>query len=278
MKQVKEFIFKYPFIFSVVIMITSVAVTFIPIAGLLMQYMEELSAEFLAGVIEQTLVSVLLIMLIARLKFLRAAGFKGNAEKIWLLWPGILFLLLMSTEWLCGEVVIDYNYPVRIVLYVLLYLSTGLFEETLCRGLIFPVMLRSWGKTKKGRYGAVLLSSLVFGSFHFIHFFLGHASLLATLAQVTYATFIGVFMCAIVIRNHSIYPAIILHGLIDIVGDMHAIEVGGGINKSYITMDITGAVSCVMIVLPLFIYGMCIVRKEFRKEGDFDFEEWLTGG
>lgn len=197
-------------------------------------------------------------------------------EKVWLIWPGILFFLLNASDWLSGEIIIDQNYPTRIILYILLYLSTGLFEELLCRGFALTVMLEKWGMTKMGSYWAVILSSALFGCFHFIHFLLGHMSLVAAIAQATYGMFIGVFMCAIFIRNKSIYPAIILHGLIDIVGDLRTIAVGGGINKSYITMDFLSAVICVIIVLPLFIYGLWILRKEFGNKGEIASEAKLA--
>ena len=276
MKQMKECIAKHPVMFSILLMAGAIALTFIPITALFTGFMDETAADFLAGFLEQTGVSILLIVLMHQLGMLNKAGFSGKIEKIWLIWPGILFLLFNANGWISGEIVIDQNYPIRIILYMLLYLSTGLFEELLCRGLVLNVMMEKWGMTKNGCYLAVLLSSILFGCFHFVHFFLGHMSFIAAMAQVVYSMFIGVFMCAIFIRNKSIYPAIILHGLIDIVGDLRTIAVGGGINKSYITMDFLSAVICVIIVLPLFIYGLWILRKEFGNKGEIASEAKLA--
>ena len=261
MKQMKECIAKHPVMFSVLLMAGAVALTFIPITALFTGFLDETAADFLAGFLEQTVVSMLLILLMHKLGILNKAGFSRRIEKIWLIWPGVLFLLFNANGWISGEIVIDQNYPIRIILYMLLYLSTGLFEELLCRGFVLTVMLEKWGMKKNGGYLAVLLSSILFGCFHFVHFFLGHMSFIAAVAQTTYSMFIGVFMCAIFIRNKSIYPAVILHGLIDIAGDLRAIAVGEGINKSYITMDFLSAVICVIIVLPLFI--QCHLDKHF---------------
>lgn len=179
-----------------------------------------------------------------------------------MVWPIFLFILLNASDMLTGEIKIDVTRPVVILAFVIVYLSTGLFEEILCRGLVFSLIISKWGRKRSGCYMAMILSSILFGMLHFIHYFLGNASLIATISQVIYATFIGVFFAASVIRNQSIYPAIILHGIVDIAGSLGEISVGGGINKRYITMSLEGAVICVIIALPLFLYGLFIVRKE----------------
>lgn len=230
--------------------------------------MDDVSADFFGGFIVQTLTSVGIIYLIRKLGLFKNAGFQGKAEKIWLIWPGLLFVLFMVSDLLTGNLVIDFRYPIRIILYIMVYLSTGLFEETLYRGLVYQLLIKKWGTSVRGCYSAVILSSAMFGSVHLIHFLLGHSSITATLAQMTYATFIGVFMCAVFVRCKSIYPVIILHGVIDIAGDLNAIAVGGGIDKSYKTMDVLSAIILCLIVLPLFIYGLIILKKEYKKNID----------
>lgn len=81
------------------------------------------------------------------------------------------------------------------------------------------------GGTKKGIYLAVLVSSLLFGFAHIIHYFLHDESLLAAITQISYAVFIGVSFAAFVIRNKSIIPAIILHAIFDIAGSIKEISV-----------------------------------------------------
>lgn len=175
-----------------------------------------------------------------------------------------LFILLNASDMITGTIKIDITRPLVILAFVMVYLSTGLFEEVLFRGLVFPLMIKKWGRKRSGCYMAMILSSMLFGILHLVHYFLGDSSLIATIAQIIYATFIGVFFAACVIRNYSIYPAIMLHGIFDITGSLKEIAVGGGINR-YISMSLEEAIICVIITLPLFVYGIFIVRKEFEK-------------
>ncbi len=263
MNHTKKQILKRILIFSVCII--SVIVIFMPLPPIFNGVGGEQTAEYLSGIIEQVVVSVMLIFLLKKMDLLEKAGFKRKSKELWIIWPIILFMLLNASDFLTGGLVIDKSKPLLIILFVLLYLSTGLVEEALCRGVIFSVMLNKWGKTKNGFYLAIILSSVMFGLGHFIHYFLGNASLIATVAQVIYASFIGVFFCACVIKNQSIYPAIILHGILDMTGELKEIAVNGGINREFRTMSVEGAIICVIIALPLFLYGLFIVRKEFGK-------------
>lgn len=265
MNKAKNHILKQPLIFSLFILALSVAITFIPLSPLFCGIFEEQAAGYIAGIIEQTMVTFMLIHLLKKLGLIEKAGFKRKSKELWILWPIIPFVLLNASDFLTGSLAIDKSKPLLVILFVLVYLSTGLFEETLCRGVIFNLMLNKWEKSKGGYYLAVMLSSVLFGLVHFIHYFLGDASLIATITQVIYASFIGVFFCACVVRNQSIYPAMILHGIVNIAGSLDEIAVNGGINKAFRTISVEGAIICVIIVLPLFVYGLFVVRKEFGK-------------
>lgn len=264
MKRLKEIILKYPFVSSIIIVGVAIAITYIPLTSMLSQNMEIQLADYLSGIIEQIAVSIFLVIGLKKLGLYERAGFSLRIKSMWLVWPILLFILLNASDMLTGEIKIDTTRPLVILAYLMVYLSTGFFEEILCRGLVYSLLINKWGRKRSGCYLAMILSSVLFGMVHFIHYFLGNASLIATIAQAIYATFIGVFFVACVVRNHSIYPAIILHGIVDIAGRLREIAVGGGINKGYITMPLEGAVVCVIIALPLFLYGLFIVRKEYR--------------
>lgn len=265
MDKAIKLILKRPLIFSLFIIILSVVITFIPMSPLFDGICGEQASEYIAGIIEQTIVSVMLILLLKKIDLLEKVGYKRKSKELWVLWPMLPFILLNASDFLTGGIIIDKSKPLLIMLFVLVYLSTGLFEETLCRGVIFGLMNNKWGRSKGGCYLAIILSSILFGLTHFIHLILGHASFIATVTQVIYASFIGVFFCACVIRNHSIYPAIILHGIVDMAGSLKEIAANGGINKEFRTMSVEEALVCVIIALPLFAYGLFMVRKEFRK-------------
>ena len=266
--KLKEFALKKPVLFSVLIMILSIGVTFLPLNSFLFGNLNEQAAEYASGFLEQTLVSVLLMMLLAKFDWLRPAGFGCKAKQLFVAWPMFLILILNLLELVDGTLQIDTSEVTTIIFYVLVYLSTGLFEETLCRGVVQTLFLKKWGKTRKGIYFSVILSSILFGMFHLVHFFLGHMTLLASVVQVIYATFIGVFMGACVLRNQSIIPMIIVHGLVDITGSLNEIAVHGGIPKGVMTISPADAMISIVLMLPLFLYGLFILRKQKEFGGD----------
>lgn len=151
----KDFIFKKPIISSVFISVLTIGLTFIPLGRLFTSFLELQSAQYLSGLLEQLFVSFLLIVVIKKLGLLQSAGFTQRPEKIWLIWPMLVFIVLNASDYLSGDLTINSTYPTRLILYILLYLSTGLFEETLCRGLILPLLLQKW---QNNRYGIYLAS------------------------------------------------------------------------------------------------------------------------
>lgn len=265
MKQGVKYILDRPLLFSIGIIFVAIALTFVPLAPLIKEICGEQLAAYIEGIIEQTAVSIVLIILLKKLGLLDEAGFKSKIKDLWVVWPMVLFILLSASNFLAGSIKIDVTRPLVIALFVVLNLSTGLFEETLCRGVVLTTMLNKWGRTKGGCYLSVLLSSLLFGMAHFVHLILGDASLLAVVTQVIYATFIGVFFCGCVIRCKCIYPVMIFHGMINMASSLNEIAVNGGINKGYGTMPIEVAITLVAMVLPFMLYGLFIIRKEFRK-------------
>ncbi|OKP91731.1 hypothetical protein A3844_01000 [Paenibacillus helianthi] len=262
MEKLKTYAFGRPVMFSIIMIVVTIALTSIPLDPLFVSLLGQKSSEYATGIIEQVLVSFAIIWLLKRWGLLKSAGFTRPSWKgLWIYWPMILLTLLNGSDFIFGNIVIDTSRPVVIGLFILTYLSTGLFEEVLCRGAVLSVMLRKWGATRRGCYAAVIISSVLFGSAHIIHYFLHHSSLLATLTQMTYGIFIGVYFAACVIRNKSIFPAMIAHGVFDIFGSFQEITLGGGLNKTYLTMTVSNSLISILIFLPLFIYGLVIIRK-----------------
>jgi membrane protease YdiL (CAAX protease family) len=105
---------------------------------------------------------------------------------------------------------------------------------------------------------------MVFGLAHLINLVKNPELLLATFAQIFYATFFGVIFAALLLRTHSIWLMIFLHALFNFCGSIEEISINGGIAASEITKastTLTNAVSVIVITLPLLIYGLIILRK-----------------
>jgi membrane protease YdiL (CAAX protease family) len=278
MNKLKTYAFEKPVIFSIILIIVIVSFTFIPMAPIFSPFLDHQSCEYVAGIFEQVFASLVLIMILKRFNLLKSAGFTSPKQwkDLWIIWPMLLFALLNGSDLFSGNIIIDKSKPLVIVLFILVYLSTGLFEEILCRGVVLSLMLHKWGNTKKGCYLALVLSSALFGFTHIIHFILNQSSLLATVTQITYGTFIGVFFAACVLRNKTIYPAIILHAVVDIFGDLNEIAINGGLKETYFTMSIGDALGCIIITLPILIYGLFIFRKVTPSDLSIYTEEKFT--
>lgn len=103
----------------------------------------------------------------------------------------------------------------NIITIILLYLFVGIFEDFLTRGLALNILLDKFGKTKKGIWLSILLSSLFFGLIHFVNIFTG-ASFEGVLIQVISSICIGVYFSAIYLRSGSVWVPALLHGFYDI--------------------------------------------------------------
>ncbi len=110
-------------------------------------------------------------------------------------------------------------------------------------------------------YAAVLVSSALFGATHLLNFIQGRKPLLDTATQITFAIFFGVMFSACFLRNRTIWPVILLHAAVDWAGTLDEIAVGGGLHRTVQAMSPGNALASILITLPLFLYGLFILRK-----------------
>ena len=265
MNRLKSFAYQCPLLVSVaVIVIFTFLTETTALEPFFSKYFDRQSAAYSSGVIVQGLSSVVLVIFIAALGLSGKAGFTKPKEwkQVWLIWPMIVLSILAGWSFFNGTLEIDTSKPLVITLYLLVYLSTGFYEEILCRGFMLTVMMRKWGDTKRGIYLAALTSSIIFGIIHLVSLFLGRISFMAGMTQVLYAVFSGVFFAACLLRNSLIWPAIIVHAIFDICSDLNAIAVGGSFGQvSNTNSTLADALSTIVIFLPLLIYGLFLLRK-----------------
>lgn len=152
--------------------------------------------------------------------------------------------------------------------YFLCFLSTmaiGLFEEVLLRGTILNIMRKYFKQMKYGTYAAVFGSSLLFGIVHMMNYFNGHAYLRPTIAQVFYATFLGVFLGAVYVRGKNLWVVVLLHGLFDFAAEFWEL-VTPSYSFSKQNMSWEGVKYLIWLYLPLLLAGMYITWREVRQE------------
>ncbi|MBR6402691.1 MAG: CPBP family intramembrane metalloprotease [Eubacterium sp.] len=96
-----------------------------------------------------------------------------------------------------------------------LFISAGIREELLTRGLLFTFFRKAFGKSKASYIVAMSLSSVLFGLLHLSN--LDNAvNPIPIYAQIIYAIGIGFFLAALYARTKNLWGNIILHFLFDL--------------------------------------------------------------
>lgn len=138
---------------------------------------------------------------------------------------------------------------VPIINTIIYCISIGLWEETLCRGLLLTNMLKKWGNTKKGIGIAIVLSAIIFGGLHLISItpvvlsvLLGGMdlitaffSIIPSLIQVMYASVMGIMLAVIYIKTKSLWSAIVLHIILNFAAYSmpYIMPYSAGINQGF---------------------------------------------
>jgi membrane protease YdiL (CAAX protease family) len=259
MFKLKNLALQRPLLFSLLALILGSLLTEIPLRDLLAPYTGLQVAHYLTIILEQGLTGLLFFGLLVRFNWLEIAGFTPLKQwkALWLGWPLVLFALINIEE----GIVIDSSRPLLIVLHLLTALSTGWVEEVLCRGVVVTTLLQKWGRSRKGIYLSVLISSALFGAVHLVNFLAGRQPLLNTATQITFAIFFGVIFAACLLRNRTLWPMILLHAAVDWAATLGEIAVGGGLRLSIPPISLESAALSILITLPLFLYGLFILRK-----------------
>jgi len=101
-------------------------------------------------------------------------------------------------------------------LFIISTLAVGIVEELAFRGIIFPLLIKSFTKTKRPILISAVLSSLMFGLVHFINLFSQPENIIGITSQVFFATAIGVFFCGLMVRTENILVPCIIHALVNV--------------------------------------------------------------
>ncbi len=132
-------------------------------------------------------------------------------------------------------------------------LIPGIWEEVSFRGVISTLNLRKYSRTT-----VLIVVSLLFGLFHLINLLAGNA-LVLTGVQVIYAALLGFLFGYLFIKTKSLIPSIILHYLIDSLGQLF----------TYVTFDsIANLVLFAIIGVGIVpsVLGVLLVKLVVKKE------------
>lgn len=225
---------------------------------------------YLVQVLVYIIMTVFLIITLACLKKLHILKFEPKKFGKGLLVGGyVVFFIIVGyiEEFNAGIDSGNSFLPIsQIILFsISVIVGTGFTEEVLCRGIIQNLMYDAFGhNTKKGIVISIVITSILFGSAHFINYFNTNAGFEGVLTQVIVASLIGLYFGAIYARCHSIWTVAFLHGMFDFVQMIG--EGFWGIGDVSQTID---SYKLTQIIAPIILYGflfLFLLRKSKIKE------------
>lgn len=188
------------------------------------------------------------------LHYLAGIGKSKLTRPLLLLFP--LYIVLLNLVML-DEVPTE-NLALNLCVLIVYCLSIGISEELSLRGFLQSYLIKCFGNSKKSMVLSVIAAALVFGVIHLIKFDKGAYG---EIAQVFYATFIGVMFGMLLLVTKRLAPLIIIHAIIDFVAKLDTMGVPKSIEGPVEPSSAMNALLTALIILPCFVYGMVISRK-----------------
>jgi hypothetical protein len=202
---------KHPYRFSLILLLLLV---FIQSVGVAAATTMELPANSF-GVYTEIVLTIILVLLVTRMKWWREIGYRKAAP------PAMLLLYLPALVLPIGNLTfgIAVSALPALLNFALLAATSGFVEETVFRGLMLRAFL------PRGKWQAVLISTAFFGFTHIINVFAGYEPLYAVI-QVCYALAIGFGFGAMVVKGRLLWPLVIAHALGNFFAFINSGEIG----------------------------------------------------
>lgn len=153
----------------------------------------------------------------------------------------------------------------------LLCVVIGLGEEVMVRGIILEGLLAPLGKTKRGVWIAIVLSSLYFGLLHVDFYttdFSDALQLIQSVLKVLQTGVYGFALACLVVSTEDVLSVAFLHGLDDFLLFIPAVVLAGeSTDVAYVSADVNEAlitigmyVIMILLYLPVAFKGAKLVR------------------
>jgi membrane protease YdiL (CAAX protease family) len=208
---------------------------------------------YVGGTLGRLVSIIILLMLLSRLGWLGPAGFtRPGPWSVWLvLLIPLAYAIAGSAYAMTGNLDFSYAQPALAGSAALFLMAHAFLEETAFRGLIMHGFVRRWGSTNRGVGLSVLVSSLLFGSYHLIY--LAGEPLPVVLMRIIYAFLLGIFLGALVSIGKSIHPAAFFHGVLNLAGYLNLTSNGiEGTPSSWLLMS--------LLMIPIAVFGIYLLR------------------
>ncbi len=238
-----RYVSRHPIIFSVLVVLAALIV--INLLGVIFTYLK--LPELTSRLIVEIVFCGYVIFLLTYLRWWKEAGFKLPTiqRNLLALLPLLILPLLVVIS--SGIKAASANLVIWFAIYTFI---VGFVEEGLLRGVVLRALLPI------GVMRAVVLSSLFFGLGHLLNILQG-ASPSATIVQIIYSILLGFGFAGARLYSGSIWPAIVIHFLIDFVD----VAGRGFVLAPPQALTLSGVVVTLVLTGLFAIYGWWLLRR-----------------
>jgi|GEM_PF-2783732 len=153
---------------------------------------------------------------------------------LWILGP--LWLALLTPIGAALETIAQT--PEKLIVWLGISLFVAINEEVIFRGFILKGLLRQFGPVT-----AVLLSSSAFGLLHLLNLFEGGEPIFIG-AQIISAMGVGSVLAVVTLRSGSLWPAIVIHFMVDVLG----LAALGGYGEAIQTVELAPSIAITGVI------------------------------
>ncbi len=228
--------------------------------------------------LSQSLIRIALSAIMIGIMAMMGAGKSfSNVKKFgWSVLIGLFFLVIAALPAIgsIGVAISKNNIPSNFITkeisYFLFALTIGVFEESMFRGVLLHGILRKTGKTRSGVWIAILVSSLVFGTFHVTNYIFGGnydlTGILQTIGKILQTGIFGILLSAIYLKTKNFWGISFVHALNDFFafqGLIFVVSQRGGYVQSGTAgnMMTLGYLVMFILYLPALIKAIKIVKQ-----------------
>lgn len=147
--------------------------------------------------------------------------------------------------------------------YFIFCITIGLFEESLFRGVVFQGILRKTGKTRKGIWVAIIISSIIFGAVHVYTYIVGGSydliGIIESIGKTLQTAAIGALLAAVYMKTKNLWATALVHTLNDFFL-MQAIMFSSDALGNYVTGGSEGIGSIIIYAVQLLFYVPALIK------------------
>lgn len=253
MKRFKVFAALHPFLFVTIVVFFSAFLIAIAYLWGVFFPCSELN-QYIGQSITQLVSALCFIFILWRFDWLRASGFTsiGRGQTWIIIILPLIYVLAKDIYLMTGDFSFELSRPTLLFWLGLSSLTTGLFEETLFRGVVLFSFLLLWDHSRSGMTKSISVTALLFGGIHILR--LVENPLPQTVLTMLTAVLAGFFYGVILLHGGSIWIPIVFHCLHNAVLNLNMA------GKNAVEAPLINLL-ILLTYIPVFLLGIFLLNK-----------------